>query len=77
VTRHLEPGAHRNLIGLKVTDDMLWAVTAARGDVPVQDFLRSLISNALAAVPPAGWTDWERRAHDAERKLELARAALE
>jgi hypothetical protein len=74
VTRHREDGAYRNLIGLKVSDDMLAAITADRGETPVQDYIRGLISDAVE-VPGVG-TDWERRARDAERKLEAAREAL-
>ena len=75
MTRHLESGGHRNLIGLKVSDDLWNLIHAARGDMPLQDYLRGLIS--CAAQRPGGWTDWERRARDAERRLEQVRSALE
>jgi hypothetical protein len=74
VTRHREDGAYRNLIGLKVSDDMFFDIEAARGETPVQDYLRGLISSS-ARSPGAG-VDWERRAREAERKLEAARDAL-
>jgi hypothetical protein len=76
VTRQTEPGGFRNLIGLKVSDDMLAAIEVARGVLPVQDYLRGLISDAVQRGGP-GLADWERRAREAERKLETARAALD
>lgn len=76
MTRHTEPGAHRNLIGLKVSDDMLAAIEAMRGDVPVQDFLRGLISAVVQQAHPPGSPDWERRARDAERMLVRLREVL-
>lgn len=74
MTRRRGAGAHRNLIGLKVSDDLLAAITAARQEARIQDFLRGLIASALER--PAGWTDWERRAREAEERLERVRAAL-
>jgi hypothetical protein len=74
VTRHQEPGSRRNLIGLKVSDDMRALIDAQRGEVPVQDYLRALVSNAPY---PAHWEDWEQRAREAERKLELMREVLD
>jgi hypothetical protein len=53
---------------------MMALIEAVRGETPVQEFLRALISNAV--VRPEQWTDWEQRAREAERKLELVREAL-
>jgi hypothetical protein len=76
VTRNLEPGSYRNLIGLKVSDDMLAAIERMRGETPPLDFLRGLISTAAQQDLAVGGEDWERRAREAERKLELVRVAL-
>lgn len=57
-------------------------VEALRGEVPVQDFLRGLIAGAVrrdgsGRVLVRGFPDWERRAREAERKLEQVRAVLD
>lgn len=72
MTRNLELGSYRNLIGLKVSDDMLAAIDRMRGQKPQLDFLRGLISTAAQQDLAAGGEDWERRAREAERRLELA-----
>lgn len=69
VTRYEEPGAYRNLIGLKVSDHMLVLIENMRGDVSVQVFLRGLISDAADRGVVRDLPDWERRARVAEMKL--------
>ena len=55
----------------------MWtAIEQMRGEVPVQDYLRGLISTA-AQQDRIGGEDWERRARDAEAVLERVRAALD
>lgn len=76
MTRHKEPGAYRNLIGLKVSDDMLALIEAMRGETPMQEFLRGVITVFSASQHPAELADWERRAREAERKLEAVRSLL-
>jgi hypothetical protein len=76
VTRRAEPGAYRNLIGLKVSDDMFAAIERMRGKKPVLDFLRGLISTAAQQDLADGGEDWERRARLAEQQLERVREIL-
>lgn len=77
MTRNIDPGAYRNLIGLKVSDSMLAAIERMRGQKPVLDFLRGLISTAAQQDLAAGGEDWERRAREAERTLARLREVLD
>jgi len=76
VTRNSEPGSFRNLIGLKVSDDMFEAIELARGVQSVPDFLRALISTALQQHAVIS-VNWEQRARKAEQRLERVREALD
>lgn len=60
MTRNIDPGAYRNLIGLKVSDSMLAAIERMRGQKPQLAFLRGLISTAAQQDLAAGGEDWER-----------------
>lgn len=77
MTRNIDPGAYRNLIGLKVSDSMLAAIERMRGQKPQLDFLRGLISTAAQQDLAAGGEDWERRAREAERTLARLREVLD
>jgi hypothetical protein len=56
---------------------MFASIERMRGEKQQLDFLRGLISAAAQQDLPAGGEDWERRAREAERRLELVRAALD
>jgi len=77
MTRPQTPDGRRNLIAFKVSDGLNDRIEQARGDRSLADFGRWCFQYALDATGHGSLIDWERRAREAERKLEEIRMIME
>ena len=70
MSRHPWDGAHRNLVGVKVSDDMVTQIHKAALDagMTTTEWGRMAFARVLADDRPR-YADWERRAHEATRAL--------